>query len=41
LRFADEDAFVEALVRDLPPAPEHQAAIVEANRSGRPLPAIA
>jgi glyoxylase-like metal-dependent hydrolase (beta-lactamase superfamily II) len=31
---ADEDAFVEALLRDLPPAPAEQAAIVAANRSG-------
>jgi glyoxylase-like metal-dependent hydrolase (beta-lactamase superfamily II) len=37
LRFGSEDEFVEALVRDVPPAPEHQAAIVAANRSGRPL----
>ena len=34
LQPADEDAFVEALLRDLPPAPEQQAAIVAANRSG-------
>jgi glyoxylase-like metal-dependent hydrolase (beta-lactamase superfamily II) len=32
-----EDAFVAALTRDIPPAPEQQAAIVAANRSGRPL----
>jgi hydroxyacylglutathione hydrolase len=37
LRFASEDDFVAELVRDIPPAPEHQAAIVAANRSGRPL----
>jgi glyoxylase-like metal-dependent hydrolase (beta-lactamase superfamily II) len=37
LRFGDEDAFVEALLRDIPPAPPRQAAIVAANRSGRPL----
>jgi hydroxyacylglutathione hydrolase len=37
LRFDSEDAFVEALLRDIPPAPEQQAAIVAANRSGRPL----
>jgi hydroxyacylglutathione hydrolase len=37
LAFASEDAFAEALVRDIPPAPEHQAAIVAANRAGRPL----
>ena len=34
LQAADEDAFVEALLRDSPPAPEQQAAIVAANRSG-------
>ena len=37
LAFDSEDAFVAALVRDIPPAPEHQAAIVEANRTGRSL----
>lgn len=37
LQFDSEDAFVEALLRDLPPAPADQAAIVAANRSGRPL----
>jgi hydroxyacylglutathione hydrolase len=37
LRFDSEDAFVEALVRDIPPAPAEQATIVAANRSGRPL----
>ena len=37
LRFQSEDEFVAALVRDIPPAPAHQAAIVAANRSGRPL----
>jgi hydroxyacylglutathione hydrolase len=37
LQFDGEDAFVAALLRDIPPAPEHQAAIVAANRSGRPL----
>jgi hydroxyacylglutathione hydrolase len=35
LQHASEDAFVEYLTRDLPPAPEEQAAIVAANRSGR------
>jgi hydroxyacylglutathione hydrolase len=35
LQLGSEDAFVEALVRDIPPAPPHQAAIVAANRSGR------
>jgi glyoxylase-like metal-dependent hydrolase (beta-lactamase superfamily II) len=37
LAFDSEDAFVEALTQDIPPAPEEQAAIVAANRSGRPL----
>jgi len=37
LRFDSEQAFVEALTKDIPPAPEHQAEIVAANRSGRPL----
>jgi glyoxylase-like metal-dependent hydrolase (beta-lactamase superfamily II) len=41
LRFGSEDAFVDALIRDIPPAPAHQAAIVAANRSGRPLVASA
>jgi hydroxyacylglutathione hydrolase len=36
LRSASEDEFVAALVQDIPPAPEQQAAIVAANRSGRP-----
>jgi hydroxyacylglutathione hydrolase len=37
LRYDSEQAFVEALVKDIPPAPSHQAEIVAANRSGRPL----
>ncbi|MGB7588070.1 MAG: MBL fold metallo-hydrolase [Solirubrobacterales bacterium] len=37
LRFSSEEEFVTALTRDIPPAPEQQAAIVAANRSGRPL----
>lgn len=40
LRFDDEDAFVAALVQDMPPAPQRQAEIVAANRSGRPLTTI-
>lgn len=36
LRFESEAAFVEALQRDLPPAPPQQAEIVAANRRGRP-----
>jgi glyoxylase-like metal-dependent hydrolase (beta-lactamase superfamily II) len=35
LQFDSENAFVEALVRDIPPAPPQQAEIVAANRSGR------
>jgi glyoxylase-like metal-dependent hydrolase (beta-lactamase superfamily II) len=41
LRFKSEHEFVEALLTDIPPAPEHQAAIVAANRSGRPLARVA
>jgi len=41
LQFGSEDAFVAALTRDIPPAPEQQAAIVAANRSGRPISAVA
>jgi hydroxyacylglutathione hydrolase len=37
LQFDSEGAFVEALLRDIPPAPDQQPAIVAANRSGRPL----
>jgi glyoxylase-like metal-dependent hydrolase (beta-lactamase superfamily II) len=37
LQFSSEDEFVAALTKDIPPAPEEQAAIVAANRSGRPL----
>jgi hydroxyacylglutathione hydrolase len=35
LQFDSEQAFVEALLEDVPPALERQAAIVAANRSGR------
>jgi hydroxyacylglutathione hydrolase len=41
LGFDSEDAFVAALVEDLPPAPDDQAEIVAANRSGRPRASIA
>jgi glyoxylase-like metal-dependent hydrolase (beta-lactamase superfamily II) len=34
LGFAGEDEFARALIRDMPPAPEDQAQIVAANRSG-------
>jgi len=37
LQFESKQAFVEALVKDVPPAPPQQAEIVAANRSGRPL----
>jgi hydroxyacylglutathione hydrolase len=40
LRFKSEDEFVRAMLRDIPPAPEQQAAIVAANRTGRPLAQI-
>jgi len=35
LGFDSEDAFVASLIEDIPPAPEHQAEVVAANRSGR------
>jgi hydroxyacylglutathione hydrolase len=37
VRFDSEEAFVEALTKDIPPEPELQAEIVAANRTGRPL----
>jgi hydroxyacylglutathione hydrolase len=37
LQFDSERQFIEALVRDIPPAPPQQAEILAANRSGRPL----
>jgi hydroxyacylglutathione hydrolase len=37
LQFNSEDAFVEALVKDIPPAPPQQAEIMAANRAGRAL----
>jgi glyoxylase-like metal-dependent hydrolase (beta-lactamase superfamily II) len=37
LQSDSEDAFVQALVQDIPPTPEHQAAIVAANRTGGPF----
>ncbi|SRR5581483_4277017 len=40
LRAGSEDAFVEALLEDVPPAPERQAEIVAANRSGVASPAL-
>lgn len=41
LQFDSDDAFAAALAQDIPPAPEQQAAIVAANRSGRPFAEIA
>jgi hydroxyacylglutathione hydrolase len=41
LQHADEDAFARALLQDVPPAPEQQAAIVAANRAGRPMAEVA
>jgi hydroxyacylglutathione hydrolase len=41
LQFDSEEDFVRSLLKDIPPAPEHQAAIVAANRSGRPLTEVA
>jgi hydroxyacylglutathione hydrolase len=41
LQFDSEDAFVDALTSDIPPAPEHQAAIVAANRAGAPTAEVA
>jgi hydroxyacylglutathione hydrolase len=41
LQHAGEDAFVEALLQDIPPAPEQQAVIVAANRAGRPAAEVA
>jgi hydroxyacylglutathione hydrolase len=37
LQLESEDAFVQALTRNIPPAPEQQATIIDANRTGRPL----
>jgi hydroxyacylglutathione hydrolase len=37
VQFSSEEEFAHALMRDIPPAPERRAAIVAANRSGRPL----
>jgi hydroxyacylglutathione hydrolase len=41
LRFDSEDAFVAALIEDIPPEPQHQAEIVAANRAGRSSAAFA
>jgi glyoxylase-like metal-dependent hydrolase (beta-lactamase superfamily II) len=41
LQFASEDEFVDALVSDIPPAPDNQGAIMAANRAGLPLSEVA
>jgi hydroxyacylglutathione hydrolase len=41
LQHDSEDAFAAALLHDIPAAPERQAAIVAANRSGQPLVEVA
>ena len=41
LQFASEEDFVAALIIDIPTAPHQQAAIIAANRSGRPLVKLA
>lgn len=35
VQFSSEEEFVQSLIRDIPPAPEQQAAILAANRAGR------
>jgi hydroxyacylglutathione hydrolase len=41
LQHGDEDAFVRALLADIPPAPERQAEILAANRGGRRVATLA
>ena len=41
LQHESEDAFVAALTQDIPPAPAQQAAIMAANRAGKPVAEIA
>ena len=41
LQFASEEGFVAALISDVPPVPDQQAAIIAANRSGRRLAKLA
>jgi glyoxylase-like metal-dependent hydrolase (beta-lactamase superfamily II) len=41
LTLGSEDAFVAALLEDVPPPPERQAEIVAANRGGRPIAEVA
>jgi hydroxyacylglutathione hydrolase len=40
LLLGSEEAFVEALIQEIPPAPPQAEAIVAANRSGRPVAAV-
>lgn len=40
LRASSEDAFVAALLRDIPPVPSQRAQVVAANRAGRPFAAF-
>jgi hydroxyacylglutathione hydrolase len=40
LAFGSEDAFVAAMLEDIPPAPEQQAAILAANRSARTIVSV-
>jgi hydroxyacylglutathione hydrolase len=40
LRLGSEDAFVAEIMRDIPPASPQQAAIVAANRAGRPTAGV-
>lgn len=40
LHYISEDEFVRALRREVPPVPAQQAAIVAANRSGRPFAGV-
>jgi hydroxyacylglutathione hydrolase len=40
LDFDSEEAFVAALLEDIPPVPERQAEIIAANRSGKQLAAV-
>ena len=41
LAAGSEDEFVDAVLKDIPPAPEQQVEIVAANRSGEPSAALA
>jgi hydroxyacylglutathione hydrolase len=40
LAFESEEEFVAGLIEEIPPAPERQAQIVAANRSGQPVVAV-